>query len=89
MFKQLIEFNSMEILILDYNQFESKNTAMLCNFIKQSKVNRLSLNYCKLGDTGGVAIGEALIQSLWLKELCAKRNEFRDATAKAMAEAIE
>lgn len=49
----------------------------------------MSVNYCQLGDPGGVAIGDALTLSTGIKEIRAKRNEFRDLTAKAIAHAFE
>ena len=47
-------------MVIDYNLFESKNMTSMKEFIKLSPINMLSINYCKLGDVGGVAIGEAI-----------------------------
>ena len=58
-------------------------------FIKLSPINMLSINYCKLGDVGGVAIGEAIEMTKNLKDLRAKKNDFRDKTAKEFAKAFE
>lgn len=62
LFENLIQFHKIEVLILDYNQFESSSSQKnaLRDFIEKTRIDTLSLNYCKLGDSGGVAIGEAL-----------------------------
>ena len=89
LFKNLIEFNAMQCLVLDYNLFGSENMSMLGKLIRQTSLATLSLNYCKLGDPGGQAIGDALMASSSIRDIRAKKNEFRDATAKAIATAIE
>jgi len=85
LFKNLIEFHSMSTLILDYNQFETKNIQMMANYVKHSRLHTFSINYCKLGDAGGVALGEALSQASSIREVRAMHNEFRDSTARAFA----
>ena len=79
----------MHTLILDYNHFESNHMTSFKEFIRQSRIHTLSINYCKLGDNGGVAIGEALYHANGVREVRAKNNDFRDKTAKSIAEALE
>ena len=50
----------------------------LYRLINNSKLQILSVNYCKLGDPGGIAIGDALALSTNIREIRAKKNEFRD-----------
>lgn len=88
--QNLTDYKSLNTLILDYNQFESRNMTFMLNFIKMTRLQTFSINYCRLGDVGGVAIGEAIaLEGVNIKEVRAMHNEFRDATAKAIAEAIE
>ena len=89
LFKNLIDYNSMKSLVLDYNLFGSDNMQMLSRLIRQTNLHTLSLNYCKLGDPGGKAIGDGLMQSSSIRDIRAKKNEFRDLTAKAIAQALE
>ena len=51
-------------------------------------LERLSINNCKLGDAGGIAIGEAISRSYRLKYVSAKQNAFRDEAAKSIADGI-
>ena len=55
----------------------------------KSRIHTLSVNYCKLGDNGGQAIGDALMGSNSIRDVRAKKNEFRDKTARSIAEALE
>ena len=87
--KNLVRFHNLNTLILDYNQCELKNTTHLSELIKDSRIHTLSMNYCRLGDTVGQAIGLALDHSKYIKELRVKKNEFRDKTALNFALAIE
>ena len=67
----------------------------LCN----SRMEILSVNNCKLGETGGIAIGEAILAEntgkksekaiRHLKIISARHNQFKDETAKAIAEGIK
>ena len=61
----------------------------LGDLISDTRIITLSVNYCKLGDIGGVSMGEAILRSKKIEELRAMHNEFKDATAKAFAESIE
>ena len=63
---------------------------IMSRFLQTSRVRSFSINYCKLGDVGGAAIGDALRSTQTkLIELRAKKNEFRDKTARSIAEALE
>ena len=87
--KSLQDYKNMQCLILDYNHFGSENMHQLYRLIHSTRLETLSINYCKLGETGGISIGDALCHSNHIKEIRAKRNEFRDKTAKAFAQAFE
>ena len=90
LFKNLLEYHKIETLILDYNLFESNNMQMMSKFLQATRIRTFSINYCKLGDVGGAAIGEALANmQTRVLELRAKKNEFRDKSARAIAEALE
>lgn len=56
--------------------------------VKQSKLQTLSVNYCKLTDEGGVVLGEAVSESINLRNVYARANEFRYETAKKFAETL-
>ena len=74
---------------MDGNVFETHKMKVFGEFLRGPRIRTVSLNYCKIGDEGGVLIGEALRFASSIKDLRAKCNEFRDATAKAIAEALE
>ena len=66
----------------------------LCN----TRMEILSVNNCKLGEGGGIAIGEAILAEntgkrsekaiKHLKFISARHNQFKDEAAKAIAEGI-
>ena len=61
----------------------------LLKFIRSSRIRVLSINYCALGDVGGMIVAEAIQDSRNMKELYARKNEFRDKTAKVFAHSFE
>jgi len=61
--KQLVDYHSLQYLYLDYNQFETKKLTCFLSLLKSTRLHTLSLNYCKLGDEGGVHLGEAVLYS--------------------------
>jgi len=79
----------VETLILDHNVFQMKKMKVFINFVRQSKIHTLSLNNCKLGDEGGVTLGEAIENSHTIKDVRAKCCDFSDGAARAIATAIE
>ena len=64
-----------------------------------TQIEELSVNNCKLGESGGLAIGEAIqfdnaakrSSNIYrhLKYVYARNNQFKDETAKAIAEGIK
>ena len=89
LFRSLIEFHSMAHLFLDHNMFQTKNMTCFTVMIESSRLQTLSLNYCKLGDEGGVNLGMAIAKSSSIKDLKAKHCDFGDTTANSFAQAIE
>jgi len=53
--------------------------------IQNSALKNLSVDFCHLGDVGGVAIAEACQNGAPLKTLSMKENDLKDETAKAFA----
>lgn len=49
-------------VILDNNFFKIKKMLAFSDFIIRAHLHTLSLNYCRVGDEGGVTLGEALLQ---------------------------
>lgn len=87
--KQLVDYHSLQYLFLDYNQFETKNMTCFVSLMKSTRLHTLSLNYCKLGDEGGVHLGEAVMFSNSIRDLSARHCEFGDTSAKSFAHALE
>ena len=49
----------------------------------------LSVNYCKIGDEGGVILADAISHSSSVKDVRAKYCNFGDATARSFALCLE
>ena len=65
----------MQSLILDHNQFNVTKFAIMANFLRKTKIQHLSMNYCKIGEEAGVVIGEALEEASELKSFECKSND--------------
>ena len=57
----------------------------------RTKLERLSINNCLLGEQGGIAMGEALVESnlFSLKYISAKNNGLKDEAAKAISDGLK
>ena len=57
----------------------------------RTKIEKLSINDCHLGEEGGKAVGEALQEdrTCMLKIISARHNNFKDEVAKAFANGIK
>ena len=60
----------------------------LTKIIESCRVANLSINNCRIGDIGGVAIATGLSALSHLKSVSARLNELSDPTAKAFAEVL-
>ena len=60
LFKMLVDYYKINHLTLDYNIFEVHEISFFTQVIVNSCLQYLSLSYCKIGDEGGVALGEAI-----------------------------
>ena len=85
----LTDFLVLRTLVLDNNYFLSEETLSLSSFIKDSKIQTFSVNYCGLGDLTGQAIGAAIEYSNSIKEIRARENDFMDKTAMKFALSLE
>lgn len=72
LFKNLTEFFQLQQLILDHNVFEVHKMQTFPTLVKTTRLSMLSLNYCKIGDSGGVSLGESIPQSSSMIDLRAK-----------------
>lgn len=72
LFKNLTEYYQLQQLILDHNVFEVHKMQTFPTLVKTTRLSMLSLNYCKIGDSGGVSLGESIPQSSSMIDLRAK-----------------
>ena len=52
--------NQITYLNLDHNAFLTRNLEHLFMMVKNSRLQTLSVNYCKLTDEGGIVLGESI-----------------------------
>ena len=64
---------------------------LLKEAIGRTRIERLSINNCLLGEQGGIALGEALVESnkFSLKYVSAKNNGFKDEAAKSISDGLK
>mmetsp|Transcript_24080 Transcript_24080/g.32290 ORF Transcript_24080/g.32290 Transcript_24080/m.32290 type:complete len:279 (+) Transcript_24080:141-977(+) len=89
LFKNLLDFYSLQHLNIDHNCFQVHKMSAFSSLVKQSRLHTLSMNYCKLGNEGGVSLGDALLLSNSMRDLRAKSCDFGDTAAKAFAACLE
>ena len=61
----------------------------LTAIIEKCSVKSISINNCRIGDYGGIAIAAGCSHKSRLREINLRFNEFSDLTAKAFAEVID
>ena len=90
LFNALKDYKELKTLILDRNYFAAKDNmkmTALKEVLYRTKIEKLSINDCHLGEEGGKAVGEALQEYRFciLQTISARHNNFKDEVAKAFA----
>lgn len=91
LFRALVKYKKVEFLNLSFNVLPIQNISRsLADLLAGTRLHTLSLNYCKIGDYGGVLIGKNLQhRRSHLRNLKLKFCELGDPTARSLANCIE